>query len=124
VERDGTVFEVFDPRFWAFHLGLAGTGGRVDRRSIGIEIASEGWLEERGGELLAIGRPFGGAVYDHGGPWRENGASANRSISHPSGQSGEEAVVFANERCGILPVAWRPEQPGRRAYRPSITSIP
>ena len=29
-------------------LGLAGTGGRVDRRSIGIEIASEGWLGRRG----------------------------------------------------------------------------
>ena len=71
VERDGTVFEVFDPRFWAFHLALAGTGGRVERHSIGIELASAGWLEERGGELLAFGGPFGGAVYDHGAPWRE-----------------------------------------------------
>ena len=71
VERDGGVFEVFDPRFWAYHLGLVGTGGRLDRRSIGIELASEGRREERHGELLAFGRPFGGAVYDHGAPWRE-----------------------------------------------------
>jgi len=70
VERDGTIFEVFDPRFWAFHLGLAGTDGSAERRSIGIEMASEGWLEERGEELLAFGRPFGGAVYDHGKRWR------------------------------------------------------
>ena len=41
VERDGTIFEVFDPRHWAFHLGLKGSQGQVDRRSIGIEIASE-----------------------------------------------------------------------------------
>ena len=40
VERDGTIFEVFDPRFWAFHLGLAGTGGHVGRRSIGIQMDS------------------------------------------------------------------------------------
>lgn len=42
VERDGNIFEVFDPKFWAFHLGLKGTNGAVDKRSIGIEIASEG----------------------------------------------------------------------------------
>jgi peptidoglycan hydrolase-like protein with peptidoglycan-binding domain len=70
VERDGTILEVFDPRFWAFHLGLPGTGGRVDRRSIGIELASEGWLEEGAGGLLAFGRPFAGEVYDHGSEWR------------------------------------------------------
>ena len=52
MEPDGTVFEVFDPRFWAFHLELAGTGGRVDRRSIEIEIASEGWLGEEGDRLV------------------------------------------------------------------------
>lgn len=33
-------------------------------------MASEGWLEERGEELLAFGRPFAGAVYDHGERWR------------------------------------------------------
>ena len=70
VERDGTIFEVFEPRFWAFHLGLRGTGGRVDRRSIGIELASEGWLEQVGSELHAFGRPFEGEVYDHGSTWR------------------------------------------------------
>lgn len=52
VERDGTIFEVFDPRHWAFHLGLQGTQGRVDRRSIGIEIASEGGLTEKDGALF------------------------------------------------------------------------
>lgn len=56
VERDGSVFEVFDPRSWAYHLGLKGVGSRVDRRAIGIEICSEGGLK-RGpsGELYAFG---------------------------------------------------------------------
>lgn len=73
VARDGVIHEVFDPRFWAFHLGLAGTGGRVDRRSIGIEMASEGPLEEREGELFAFGRPFRGEVFEHGSSWRGQG---------------------------------------------------
>lgn len=51
IERDGEVFEVFDPKFWAFHLGLEGSGGAVDKRSVGIEIASEGGLTERDGKL-------------------------------------------------------------------------
>lgn len=76
LERDGTVHEVFDPRFWAYHLGLRGTGGAVDRRSIGIELACEGPLE-RADEVRvpaprfeAFGRAFTGEVYDHGEPWR------------------------------------------------------
>jgi len=41
VDVDGTVYEVFPPTQWAFHLGIAGTS-RHDRRSIGIEIATSG----------------------------------------------------------------------------------
>lgn len=75
VERDGTIYEVFDPRYWAYHLGLSGTGGRVDRRSIGIEMASEGGLKEQNGTLYKFDRVnpqhvFQGEPYDHGSPWR------------------------------------------------------
>lgn len=75
VERDGVVSEVFDPRLWAFHLGIAGTGGRVDRRSIGIEIASEGGLKIKDGEFykfdkVGAGHEFHGSIYDHGSSWR------------------------------------------------------
>jgi len=43
VDRDGTIYETFDPRYWASHLGI--TGGPVhDKRSIGIEIANVGPL--------------------------------------------------------------------------------
>lgn len=46
VERDGTIYEVFDPSYWAFHLGVKkGPKGVHDRRSIGIEIANVGPLK-------------------------------------------------------------------------------
>ena len=76
VERNGDIFEVFDPRYWAFHLGLTGSGGAVDKRSIGIEIASEGPLIQWGGKLYCYGivspkTLFTQAYYDHKAPWRE-----------------------------------------------------
>ncbi|OAI14540.1 hypothetical protein A1507_15315 [Methylomonas koyamae] len=44
VDVDGTVYEVFDPAQWAYHLGVQGSGGRHDKRSIAIEIANVGPL--------------------------------------------------------------------------------
>lgn len=75
VERDGTIFEVFDPKYWAFHLGVKGSGGAIDRRSIGIEIASEGGLTEAGGALYCFDKIsprtlFKGTPHDCGHPWR------------------------------------------------------
>ncbi|MCU1311539.1 MAG: hypothetical protein JWO20_2664, partial [Candidatus Angelobacter sp.] len=82
VERDGTIFEVFPPECWAYHLGLKiGPTGVVDKRSIGIEIASEGALLERDGKFYAFGRMaeqtrFSGpgvdnGVFDCGKIWRD-----------------------------------------------------
>jgi LysM repeat protein len=45
VDRDGKIYEVFDPAHWAYHLGVKGSRGKHDRRSIGIEIASVGPLK-------------------------------------------------------------------------------
>ncbi|MFH2036905.1 MAG: peptidoglycan recognition family protein [Candidatus Zixiibacteriota bacterium] len=56
IEKDGTVFELFDPCCWAFHLGLRGTGGVVDRRSIGIELVNWGGLTESDGKLYRLDR--------------------------------------------------------------------
>jgi N-acetyl-anhydromuramyl-L-alanine amidase AmpD len=58
VERDGTIYEVFDPLYWAHHLGLKHPrNGIYNKASIGIEIASEGGL--RSGEELnkKLGQP-------------------------------------------------------------------
>ncbi|MCU1286776.1 MAG: hypothetical protein JWO13_3126 [Acidobacteriales bacterium] len=77
VERDGTIFEVFPPECWAYHLGLKiGPKGVMDKRSIGIEIASEGALLERGGKYYAFGRmaeqtQFAGPRFDNKTVWRD-----------------------------------------------------
>jgi N-acetyl-anhydromuramyl-L-alanine amidase AmpD len=44
-DRDGTLYEVFDPKFWAWHLGLKLAQNTIaNKQSIGIEIASAGPL--------------------------------------------------------------------------------
>lgn len=45
IDRDGAIYELFDPACWAFHLGIADSGGVHDMRSIGIEIANVGPLK-------------------------------------------------------------------------------
>ncbi len=75
VERNGVVYEVFDPKCWAFHLGLKESGGAVDKRSIGIEIAGEGGLTQRDGKLYCFDRVsdrtlFKGDSYDNQTAWR------------------------------------------------------
>lgn len=76
VERDGTIYEVFPPGFWAYHLGLKGLRGVVDRRSIGIELASEGPLLQVAGKFYCFGRvsertEFTGKVFDFGREYRQ-----------------------------------------------------
>lgn len=49
VDLDGTIYETFDPRGWAYHLGIKSAHGDVhDRRSIGIEIVNVGPLRRVG----------------------------------------------------------------------------
>ena len=73
VARDGTVHEVFPPECWAYHLGYGRR--RDEKRSIGIELASEGALLKRGRELYCFDRVsertrYRGQVYDLGRTWR------------------------------------------------------
>ena len=44
VDTDGTIYEIFDPSYWAYHLGIKGVSAH-DKRSIGIEIANVGPLK-------------------------------------------------------------------------------
>jgi N-acetyl-anhydromuramyl-L-alanine amidase AmpD len=53
VERDGTIFEVFPPSCWAYHLGIKG-GTAHERRSIGIEIVNVGPLQPASGNAQAL----------------------------------------------------------------------
>ncbi len=45
VGTNGSIYQLFDPSHWAFHLGIQGSGGTHDRRSIGIEIVNVGPLK-------------------------------------------------------------------------------
>ncbi|HEX9692338.1 MAG TPA: N-acetylmuramoyl-L-alanine amidase [Gemmatimonadales bacterium] len=56
IDVDGTVFELFDPACWAFHLGVKWPDAErlaCEKRFIGIEIVSEGGLIEHDGDLYA-----------------------------------------------------------------------
>lgn len=47
VDLDGTIYEMFPPNCWAYHLGMEGENPQWihDRRSIGIEIVNPGPLQ-------------------------------------------------------------------------------
>lgn len=56
IERDGTIYEVFDPLYWAHHLGLKLPKNIIyNKRTIGIELASEGALRS-GNELNILSK--------------------------------------------------------------------
>lgn len=44
VDTDATIYELFNPSHWAYHLGIKGVSAH-DKRSIGIEIANVGPLK-------------------------------------------------------------------------------
>ena len=74
IERDGTIYSMFPEKYWAYHIGSK-LGNDIDRRSIGIELASEGGLTESNGALYCFGiisprTKFTGPVYDTGRNWR------------------------------------------------------
>ena len=79
VARDGTIFEIFDPKFWAWHLGVK--DDVIEKRSIGIEICNWGKLEKRDDDHLYTwsGKNLGNVeTLAHAGtlaqfltPWRE-----------------------------------------------------
>jgi hypothetical protein len=50
--RDGTVYRMFGPEQYAWHLGPTGLGGGYNERSIGIEISNYGYLVEHGDRLI------------------------------------------------------------------------
>ncbi|MBF8293920.1 MAG: N-acetylmuramoyl-L-alanine amidase protein [Bacteroidetes bacterium] len=59
IERDGTVYQVFEPEAWAWQFGLPWASEEriaFEKRFIGIEIASEGGLMEQDGQLYCFDR--------------------------------------------------------------------
>lgn len=54
VARDGTVYELFNPDFWSYHLGIGKTFSNKERsgRTLGIEISNIGPLTLKEDGLL------------------------------------------------------------------------
>ncbi len=114
IERDGTIHETFDPRKWAFHLGLSRTGGVHDRRSIAIEMASEGPLQRKGDKLYAFGKPFTGVAYEHPAAWR--GYRTFAAYTRPQ----EEATArLVDALCNLYGIARRMPADLTRCLGPS-----
>ena len=56
LDVDGTVYQTFDPKLWAYHLGVTGPQAqnhKHDKRSVPIEVVSLGPLKLRGGLLYS-----------------------------------------------------------------------
>lgn len=43
IDKDGTVYELFDPKYWGWHIGKGSTQAH-NEHSIGIELVNEGQL--------------------------------------------------------------------------------
>jgi len=50
IDRNGKVVECFDPKMWAFHLGLSSDDNYHEMHSINIEIVSAGQLYKENGK--------------------------------------------------------------------------
>lgn len=61
IERDGAVYQCFDPKYWAYQIGM-GSNDFDNQRSIGIELASEGALIEKAGYFYKFNARRGNEV--------------------------------------------------------------
>lgn len=46
VDKDGTIYQLFDPKYWSYHIG-SGSNTLNNKGAIGIEIINEGQLYKR-----------------------------------------------------------------------------
>lgn len=51
IDRDGTIYETYNPKFWSYHLGVKGNSA-IEKASIGIEICCYGALTEKNGQWI------------------------------------------------------------------------
>jgi N-acetyl-anhydromuramyl-L-alanine amidase AmpD len=62
LDPDGTAYEVFDPKHWAYHLGITGAAGqnhKHDKRSVAIEVVNLGPLKLKGDTLYCWPKDYG-----------------------------------------------------------------
>ena len=56
VGRNGVVYQLFDPKYWSYHLGRGAIGGNGinSKRSIAIELSNIGPLVRENGDLHSV----------------------------------------------------------------------
>ena len=96
IERDGVIYQCFDPKYWAYHSGT-GSSDADNARSIGIELASEGALIEKAGALYKFNARRGNevhrsTVYDNKVPYR--GYRYFDTYDEPQVQASIELVAY------------------------------
>jgi peptidoglycan hydrolase-like protein with peptidoglycan-binding domain len=52
IGRDGRIYELFDPRYWSYALGLKG-GTEIEKASVQIEIVAWGKLSKKGDKFYS-----------------------------------------------------------------------
>jgi N-acetyl-anhydromuramyl-L-alanine amidase AmpD len=70
---DGKIYQAFDDKCWAYHLGLKASNGiQIAKKSVGIEVCNWGYLNKVDGKYINyVGRELSeSAVYDFGANWR------------------------------------------------------
>lgn len=72
IDRDGTIYQVFDSDYWAWHLGI--NNAAQDQRLIGIELVNWGPIQKRGeGIYSPVGYTtavVGSEVLQTAKPWK------------------------------------------------------
>ena len=71
IDKNGTVYEMFDPNYWSYHLGR-GTTTLNNKSAIGIELVNEGplWKKEDKYYWWNGTARYRGDVFDYSGWWR------------------------------------------------------
>jgi len=56
IARNGIIYELFEPKYWSYHLGRGSVGGNGynSKESIGIELSNYGPLNEVGSNLESV----------------------------------------------------------------------
>lgn len=51
IDRDGTIYECYEPQYWAYHLGIVGDDNWNEMHSIPIELVAAGFLQKEDEEF-------------------------------------------------------------------------
>jgi N-acetyl-anhydromuramyl-L-alanine amidase AmpD len=69
IDADGTIYELFAPKYWAYHLGIKDVGNAsLCKKSIAIELVNEGQIEFKNGKNMWTFGEYKGKVVDY--KWR------------------------------------------------------